>query len=184
MHLVRLDERVEAHDPPFEEVRDAARREWLHARKVAHQRRILREAGAATSSGSRAAPEPADAAKVAEVAPDPFCSPRYWLLLAVGVGQAQAHDMRPAYLALTETAPGHLFRPSGKRRPWWAARLAIYPRLPRKRGRGLAARRRFPRRRLCRAVDSPRRPAGSPARPSLSTAFPPAARTCWYASKG
>ena len=34
-HLVRVSERVEARDPPFEEIREAARREWLHARKVA-----------------------------------------------------------------------------------------------------------------------------------------------------
>jgi len=33
-HLVRVSERVEASEPPFEQVRDAARREWLHARKV------------------------------------------------------------------------------------------------------------------------------------------------------
>ena len=35
VHLVRVNERIEARDPPFEEVREAARREWLHARKVA-----------------------------------------------------------------------------------------------------------------------------------------------------
>ena len=35
MHLVRVSERVEAREPPFEDVREAARREWLHARKVA-----------------------------------------------------------------------------------------------------------------------------------------------------
>jgi hypothetical protein len=34
-HLVRVSERVEARDLPFEEVREAARREWLHDRKVA-----------------------------------------------------------------------------------------------------------------------------------------------------
>lgn len=34
-HLVRVSERVEARELPFEQVRDAARREWLHARKVA-----------------------------------------------------------------------------------------------------------------------------------------------------
>ena len=33
-HLVRISERTEAREPPFEQVRDAARREWLHARKV------------------------------------------------------------------------------------------------------------------------------------------------------
>ncbi|CAH2408078.1 peptidyl-prolyl cis-trans isomerase [Mesorhizobium ventifaucium] len=33
-HLVRVSERVEARQLPFEQVRDAARREWLHARKV------------------------------------------------------------------------------------------------------------------------------------------------------
>jgi hypothetical protein len=33
-HLVRVSERVEARELPFEQVRDAARREWLHARKV------------------------------------------------------------------------------------------------------------------------------------------------------
>ncbi|MCV3243438.1 peptidylprolyl isomerase [Mesorhizobium sp. ZC-5] len=33
-HLVRVTGRVDAREPPVEEVRDAARREWLHARKV------------------------------------------------------------------------------------------------------------------------------------------------------
>ncbi|WP_164820745.1 peptidyl-prolyl cis-trans isomerase [Sinorhizobium meliloti] len=33
-HLVRVSERDEARELPFEQVRDAARREWLHARKV------------------------------------------------------------------------------------------------------------------------------------------------------
>ncbi|CAH2401845.1 peptidyl-prolyl cis-trans isomerase [Mesorhizobium ventifaucium] len=34
-HLVRMTGRVEAREPPFEEVRAAARREWLHLKKVA-----------------------------------------------------------------------------------------------------------------------------------------------------
>ena len=34
-HLVRVSERVEARELPFEQVRDVARREWLHGRKVA-----------------------------------------------------------------------------------------------------------------------------------------------------
>lgn len=34
-HLVRVDRRVEAGEPPFEQIREAARREWLHARKAA-----------------------------------------------------------------------------------------------------------------------------------------------------
>lgn len=33
-HLVRVSERVEAREPPFEDVREVARREWLHLRKV------------------------------------------------------------------------------------------------------------------------------------------------------
>ncbi|WP_419695417.1 peptidyl-prolyl cis-trans isomerase [Mesorhizobium muleiense] len=33
-HLVRVSERAEARELPFEQIRDAARREWLHARKV------------------------------------------------------------------------------------------------------------------------------------------------------
>jgi PPIC-type PPIASE domain len=33
-HLVRVTARVEAREPPVEDVREAARREWLHARKV------------------------------------------------------------------------------------------------------------------------------------------------------
>jgi hypothetical protein len=33
-HLVRVVERVEASEPPFEQIREAARTEWLHARKV------------------------------------------------------------------------------------------------------------------------------------------------------
>ncbi|WP_254021070.1 peptidyl-prolyl cis-trans isomerase [Mesorhizobium escarrei] len=35
VHLVRVSERIEARQRPFEEVREAARREWLHTRKVA-----------------------------------------------------------------------------------------------------------------------------------------------------
>ena len=35
VHLVRVSERIDARELPFEEVRAAARREWLHARKVA-----------------------------------------------------------------------------------------------------------------------------------------------------
>lgn len=35
VHLVRVSERVDARERPFEDVREAARREWLHARKVA-----------------------------------------------------------------------------------------------------------------------------------------------------
>ena len=34
-HLVRVSGRVDARELPFEEVREAARREWLHGRKVA-----------------------------------------------------------------------------------------------------------------------------------------------------
>lgn len=34
-HLVRVTRRIEARDPPFEQVRKAAEREWLHIRKVA-----------------------------------------------------------------------------------------------------------------------------------------------------
>jgi hypothetical protein len=34
-HLVRVTGRVEPRDPPFEQVRKAAEREWLHVRKVA-----------------------------------------------------------------------------------------------------------------------------------------------------
>jgi len=35
MHLVRVGERTEASDPPFADIRAAARREWLHIRRVA-----------------------------------------------------------------------------------------------------------------------------------------------------
>ena len=34
-HLVRVTGRIEAREPPFDQVRKAARREWLHIRKVA-----------------------------------------------------------------------------------------------------------------------------------------------------
>jgi hypothetical protein len=34
VHLVRVSERVETREPPFDEVREAARREWLHRRKL------------------------------------------------------------------------------------------------------------------------------------------------------
>ncbi|RMI15687.1 peptidyl-prolyl cis-trans isomerase [Sinorhizobium meliloti] len=33
-HLIRVTERLKAREPPFEEIREAARREWLHVRTV------------------------------------------------------------------------------------------------------------------------------------------------------
>jgi hypothetical protein len=66
VHLVRVSDRVEAGDPPFEDVRDAARREWLHARRVAAGEALYQklrsrytitvEAAPAESRVARAAP--------------------------------------------------------------------------------------------------------------------------------
>ncbi|WP_430682249.1 HupE/UreJ family protein [Mesorhizobium australafricanum] len=52
-----------------------------------------------------------------------------WLLLAIGVSQAQAHDMRPAYLAITETGQD-VYSILWKAPAMGEMRLAIYPRLP------------------------------------------------------
>ena len=42
-HLVRVLDRVEAREAPFEQIRDAARREWLHARKLAADNALYQE---------------------------------------------------------------------------------------------------------------------------------------------
>jgi parvulin-like peptidyl-prolyl isomerase len=66
VHLVLVSDRAEAGDPPFEDVRDAARREWLHARRVAAGEALYQklrsrytitvEAAPAESRVARAAP--------------------------------------------------------------------------------------------------------------------------------
>lgn len=52
-----------------------------------------------------------------------------WLLLIFIAGQAQAHDLRPAYFALTESAPD-VYAVLWKAPAIGERRLAIYPRLP------------------------------------------------------
>jgi hydrogenase/urease accessory protein HupE len=52
-----------------------------------------------------------------------------WFLLAVA-GHAQAHDLRPAYLAITESSPD-VYSVLWKAPAMGDLRLAIYPRLPR-----------------------------------------------------
>lgn len=52
-----------------------------------------------------------------------------WLLLTLAAGQAQAHDLRPAYLAITESAPG-VYSVLWKAPAMGELRLAVYPRLP------------------------------------------------------
>lgn len=42
-HLVRVTGRIEAREPPFDHVRNAARREWLHIRKVAADEALYQE---------------------------------------------------------------------------------------------------------------------------------------------
>jgi hydrogenase/urease accessory protein HupE len=53
-----------------------------------------------------------------------------WLLLTVIAGVAQAHDLRPAYLAITENAPD-VYQVLWKVPAMGERRLAIYPKLPR-----------------------------------------------------
>ncbi|WP_119274516.1 HupE/UreJ family protein [Taklimakanibacter deserti] len=53
-----------------------------------------------------------------------------WALAVIVVGQAQAHDLRPAYLALTETAPD-AYAVFWKVPAMGERRLAIAPQLPR-----------------------------------------------------
>jgi hypothetical protein len=65
-----VSERVEARDPPFAEIRDAARREWLHSRKVAANDALytkLRERYAVKVESASAAP--AAGGKLAKAAP-------------------------------------------------------------------------------------------------------------------
>ena len=52
-----------------------------------------------------------------------------FLFMAAAIGQAQAHDLRPAYLAITETAPDD-YAVTWKAPALGERRLAIYPRLP------------------------------------------------------
>lgn len=52
-----------------------------------------------------------------------------WLLLAILAGQARAHDLRPAYLGITETAP-ESYSVLWKAPALGDRRLAIYPKLP------------------------------------------------------
>lgn len=52
-----------------------------------------------------------------------------WLLLTIVAGQAQAHDLRPAYLAVTESAPD-TYSVLWKAPAMGGLRLAVYPRLP------------------------------------------------------
>ncbi|MDX8451620.1 peptidylprolyl isomerase [Mesorhizobium sp. VK9D] len=68
MHLVRVSERIEAHDPPFEDVREAARREWLHARKIAANDAFYEKLRTRYTIKVEAAPVQPGTAKVAEVA--------------------------------------------------------------------------------------------------------------------
>lgn len=69
VHLVRVSERVEARDPPFEDVREAARREWLHARKVLANDAFYEKLRSRYVIKVEAAPEQIGAAKLAEAAP-------------------------------------------------------------------------------------------------------------------
>lgn len=52
-----------------------------------------------------------------------------WCVLTIVAGQAQAHDLRPAYLAITESAPD-TYSVFWKAPAMGERRLAIYPRLP------------------------------------------------------
>ncbi|WP_258601278.1 peptidylprolyl isomerase [Mesorhizobium sp. AR10] len=68
VHLVRVGERVEARDPPFEDIREAARREWLHARKVVANDAFYEKVRSRYVIKVEAAPEQIGAAKLAEAA--------------------------------------------------------------------------------------------------------------------
>ena len=68
VHLARLGERIEARDPPLEEVREAARREWLHARKVVANDAFYDKLRSRYVIKVEAAPEQIGAAKLAEAA--------------------------------------------------------------------------------------------------------------------
>ena len=103
-HLVRVTERVEAREPPFEEVRDAARREWLHARKVAANEALYQK----LRSRYVIKVEPPLPGRSRKGGPRSRRDPLLivlWVALTLVAGHAQAHDLRPAYLAITESAP-------------------------------------------------------------------------------
>lgn len=57
------------------------------------------------------------------------CLVAVWLLLTIAAGHAQAHDLRPAYLGITERSPD-VYSVLWKAPAMAGRRLAIYPRLP------------------------------------------------------
>jgi hypothetical protein len=68
-HLVRVSERVDARERPFEEVREAARREWLHARKVAANDALYERLRSRYVIKVEDAPKQPGGEKLAEAAP-------------------------------------------------------------------------------------------------------------------
>jgi len=69
VHLVRVSERVDARERPFEDVRDAARREWLNARKVAANDALYERLRSRYVIKVADAPAQPGRAKLAEAAP-------------------------------------------------------------------------------------------------------------------
>ncbi|UXN66410.1 peptidylprolyl isomerase (plasmid) [Phyllobacterium sp. A18/5-2] len=68
-HLVRVTARVEAREPPVEDVREAARREWLHARKVVANEALYQRLRSIYVVKVEATPAEAIEERRAEVAP-------------------------------------------------------------------------------------------------------------------
>jgi hypothetical protein len=68
-HLVRVTGRVDARQPPIEDVREAARREWLHARKVAANDALYQRLRSMYVVKIESAPAGAIEERRAEVAP-------------------------------------------------------------------------------------------------------------------
>jgi hypothetical protein len=68
-HLVRVSERVEAREPPFEQIRETALREWLHARKAAANDALYEKLRSRYVVKVESFPEQGGAQKLAEARP-------------------------------------------------------------------------------------------------------------------
>ena len=173
-----VDERTKGSLPPLDKVREAARREWLHARQIAAKEALRRLRDRYEIVVEKPRRPARNMPKRRHEAPR-ASSALLGALLAPAGARAR-HAPR-----LSRHAPDgarHLFRAlevPGHGRP--AARGL--PEAARERERGGAAAGAF----LGDAYVerwTVRAAAGSPARPSQSTAFQRAARTCWCASRG
>ena len=181
MHFVLVSERTQGGVLPLDAVRPAVRREWTNARRLeaeaalyrtlrARYRIVVEESPAARAKGS------------------PRSRPMRRLLMLLSLAgllvapAARAHEVRPGYLELRQTAADTydlLFKVPALGEEF---RLALYVRLPE--GTQDVARRArcSPAALTSNAVPSGA-PAGWPGNPSPSRACRPHLPTCWCGSR-